>query len=215
MSTIYFFTHIHTVYTYTYCLCVTRYSVSALWGQYDARPDKLWDIHRPRFWSAGFYLIHRERLKSIINSIVTIDPAYPHITQFKIIAGYSSQLEGCFPLECCPTPTNTANNHSLTCIHSEYAVSDSYLYSMYKTYTIRIPLAFPDYKKEVSAINIMHDGQEIALTNQITTKLRNMLQHNNHMKLPYYMSFACTRTSNSKNKGHNKQQHNINKEVNS
>ena len=211
MSTTYFFTHIHTVYTYMYCLYIYRYSVSALWGQYDTRPENLWDIHRPTFWSAGFYLIHRERLKSIINSIVTIDPAYPHITQFKIIAGYTSQLEGCFPLECCPNLTY--DNRSLACIHSEYAVSDTYLYSISKSYTIRIPLAFPDYKKEISSINAMHDGQEIALTYQITTKLKSMLQHNNHMKLPYYMSFACTHSN--KNKGHNKQQHHINKEVNS
>ena len=196
------------MYIYAY-----RYSVSALWTQYDARPDKLWDIHRPRFWSTGFYLIHRERLKSYINSIVTIDPAYPHIIQFKIIAGYTSKVKGCFPLECCPTSTTSyaSNNRSLACIHSEYAVADSYLYNMYKTYTIRIPLAFPNYKTDVSAINIMHDGQEIALTNQITTKLRNMLQHNNHVKLPPYIRFACHTNS----KGHNKQQHNINKEVNS
>ena len=112
-------------------------------------------------YSAGFYLINRERLKPIINAIITIDPLYPNTTQFKIIAGHTTTTNNrqCFPPECCPTYTN----RSLACIHSPHAVADNYVYNILPTYVSKLPLAMPDLKRDIISTDTTHDLVKLLL----------------------------------------------------
>ena len=59
---------------------------------------------KSKMWSAGFYLINRERLRPIIDAIIHIDPKYPTIIQFRIIAALSDNKPG----ECNTTTTSSS-----------------------------------------------------------------------------------------------------------
>ena len=167
--------------------------MKSYWDEYQSRPDKgFWVSYRNEAYSTGFYLINREKLKPIINSIVTVDPQYPKIMQFKVIAGCTTP-KSCFPSECC----QPIANRSLACIHAPFAVADSYLYSMVPTYVSKLPLAFPDVKRDVSTIHADRDNIEVTLRRVITARLSTMLQSTGNktgtgtVQLPPYMVSAC------------------------
>ena len=86
-------------------------------------------------WSTGLYLINREKMRPIIDAIVRIDPVYPNITQYRMIA-YDTTNKSNIPLEC------TTNSSSLACIPYKNIIADGYLYHMLPTYALNIPIAY-------------------------------------------------------------------------
>ena len=162
-------------------------TIPRLWDEYEAQPEMgLWELHSRYAYSAGYYLINREKLKPIINAIVTVDPQYPNIMQFKVIAGRNNGRR-CFPIECCPAILS----RPLACINSPFAVVDNYIYNMIRTYTSKLPLAFPDLKRDASSVDTRHDHLELTLTKVITSRLQTALQGNHTITLPAYMRYAC------------------------
>ena len=99
------------------------------------------------FWSTGLYLINREKLRPIIDSIVHTDPLYPSITQYTLIASRRGRAKY-IPYEC----TTTAKKLPATvCIPIYDIVADRFVYTMTTTYVSRLPLAYarPIFKSTV------------------------------------------------------------------
>ena len=120
-------------------LSVNSGKVSELWELY-TKQHTLWSKHNDaHFWSTGIYLINRERMRPIIDAIVRIDPVYPHIMQYTLIATKPRYRKYKLPPEC--TVTATATKPSI-CIQSHDIVADRYIYAMNTTYMSCLPIAY-------------------------------------------------------------------------
>ena len=120
-------------------LSVNSGKVSDLWELY-TKEHTLWSKHNDaHFWSTGIYLINRERMRPIIDAIVHVDPVYPQIMQYTLIATKPRYRKYKLPPEC--TVTATATKPSI-CIQSHDIVADRYIYAMNTTYMSCLPIAY-------------------------------------------------------------------------
>ena len=94
---------------------------------------QLWTKRTEDMWSAGLYLINREKMRPIIDSIVRVDPVYPDIMQYTLIA---AKTKGTVPAEC------STSTPSLACIDYDRVVPDGFIYSLLPTYTLQLPIAY-------------------------------------------------------------------------
>lgn len=93
-----------------------------------------------RFWSTCAYLINREKLKPVIDAIITVQgEALQQYYDLKVIAGHRWL---CVPAysPCCLNPTNYTFSEIPPCIlaHKGFQ-ADSFIYAMTKTYVSTIP----------------------------------------------------------------------------
>ena len=95
--------------------------------------SQLWTKRTEDMWSAGLYLINREKMRPIIDAIVRVDPLYPDITQYRLIA---AKTKGTVPAEC------STSTPSLACIACDRVVPDGFIYSLLPTYTLQLPIAY-------------------------------------------------------------------------
>ena len=154
---------------------------------YIKKPLKgIWSKHTNTMWSAGLYLINREKMQPIIDAIIHIDPLYPHIIQFKLIAALSYNIHNTIN-QCNTTytphtttdsiqsthtpPVSTSSavpsyNTYIPCIKYNKIVADGFIYAMLPTYTIKLPIAYhlSDFKSTFQPKNIRSMAYQEALT---------------------------------------------------
>ena len=119
-------------------LTVNARKVTDLWGLYD-KQHTLWSKRNNNlYWSTGIYLINREKLRPIIDSIIHIDPVYPTIIQYTLIASKPRRRKD-IPYECTSYFKTTKR---LACIPVGNLAADRYIYAMSTTYMFRLPIAY-------------------------------------------------------------------------
>ena len=140
---------------------MTTYSphVQSLWYDYNRDPSRgVWTRRSDDLcWSTGLYLINRKKMRPIIDSIVHIDPVYPTIIQYRLIAAWPAKRAD-VPIECMRRYILTTP--SLACIPTDKLVSDSFIYALLPskhapTYMSKIQLGYipstpPQYSKNSS-----------------------------------------------------------------
>lgn len=102
--------------------------------RYSKNPSsELWSESKNlKFWSTCGYLINREVMKPIIDSVVNVRRGF---NEFTVLAGIQGP---CSPPECC---VNNLFVQPPPCVWASFGYqADSYLYSMTKTYMLNIPL---------------------------------------------------------------------------
>ena len=110
-----------------------------MFSSYQADPSILWDLRNTyMYFSTGLYLINREKMRPIIDSIVLIDPLYPTIIQYTLIAARPGRGKY-IPSECTKTPTKSP---LLPCVQIHDIVADHYIYAITRTYMSRLPIAY-------------------------------------------------------------------------
>ena len=120
----------------------------SMFSSYQADPTTPWDLRNTyMYFSTGLYLINREKMRPIINSVVHIDPIYPTIIQYTLIAARPGRGKY-IPHECTATPTQPT---LLPCIPIMDIVADRYIYALTTTYMSRLPIAYarPGFKTTV------------------------------------------------------------------
>ena len=100
---------------------------------YAKNASQLWTKRTEDMWSAGLYLINREKMRPIIDALIHIDPVCPDITQYRLIA---AKTKGTIPAEC------STSTPSLACIAYDRVVPDGFIYSLLTTYTLQLPIAY-------------------------------------------------------------------------
>ena len=127
---------------------MTTYSphVQSLWYDYNRDPSGgLWTKRIDDLcWSTGFYLINRKKVRPIIDSIVHIDPLYPTVIQYRLIAAWPAKRVD-VPIECMRRYVFTTP--SLACIPTDKLVSDSFIYALLSskhapTYVSKLQLGY-------------------------------------------------------------------------
>ena len=119
-------------------LTVNARKVIDLWGLYD-KQHTLWSKRNNNlYWSTGIYLINREKLRPIIDSIIHIDPIYPTIIQYTLIASKPRRRKD-IPYECTSYFKTTM---MLACVRVGNLAADRYIYAMSTTYMFRLPIAY-------------------------------------------------------------------------
>lgn len=117
--------------------------VSQLWEQYQSKKGKgdLWMArrifgpHHMDFWCAGAYLIHKERMKPIMERIFHVHKN--GVVDLRIIAGYHRP---CFPMGCCHE--HDWNPPKLPpCIFSPRGFgADDFIYALGPVYVLKVPV---------------------------------------------------------------------------
>lgn len=116
--------------------------VRSSWELYKSDPTKLWifrEDHRDLldFWCAGFYIIHKENMRKIIDSFMSVLPSGK--MSIKILAGWYRKNK-CVPKICCDADMSQFNN-TPPCVLSPRGYSaDHFIYSLGKVYVITVPL---------------------------------------------------------------------------
>lgn len=151
-------------------LTVNDRKVAELWGLYTSRKGQIWSKRDSNlYWSTGIYLINRKKLRPIIDAIVRIDPQYPDIIQYRVIAAKPRRSED-IPREC---SSFFQTKESLACIPVGNIVADRYLYSMTVTYMFHLPIAYAQSKFKTtvqvneSSMSIINHDLENTIMNQL------------------------------------------------
>ena len=136
--------------------------VDSLWSDYNRDPSRgIWTKRIDDLcWSTGFYLINRKKMRPIIDSIVHIDPVYPTIIQYRLIAAWPAKRSD-VPLECIRRYIFTTP--SLACIPIDKLVSDSFIYALLT------PKHAPTYVSKLQLGYIPSTHRQYNINNSTTT----------------------------------------------
>ena len=162
---------------------MTNYGVKALWDSYT--PKNMWSTRENiSYSSTGLYLINREKMRSIIDSIVHIDPVYPTIIQYTLIASKSKYMNN-LPRD--------GTTKSLVCVAESTLAADRYIYALAQTYVSKIQLGYIQSRASTgTSRDSSQRGSESHTTNSIATDQLAMIGHVNFTKPKYPFSVACT-----------------------
>ena len=169
---------------------LTNYGVNALWDSYT--PKNMWFKRENNSYAlTGLYLINREKMRPIIDSIVHIDPIYPGIIQYTLIAAKSeSKHKSNLSRECTKTADYTTK--SLACVAESTLAADRYIYALAPTYVSKIQLGYIQPRAGTgTSRNSSRRGSESHTTNSIATDQLAQICHVNFTKPKYPFSVAC------------------------
>ena len=168
---------------------MTNYGVKALWDSYT--PTNLWSKRENNsYTSTGLYLINREKMRPIIDRIIHINPVYPTIIQYTLIAA-KSKYKSNLSHECTKTAEDITK--SLVCVAESTLAANRYIYALAPTYVSKIQLGYihssarPGTSKDSN-----RRGSESHTTNSIATDQLAMIGHVNFTKPKYPFALACT-----------------------